>query len=59
MTPVVLGEESANPGLASSEPAVRAYRVTVSVLWANGPRARRLTLATLRLAGPEESGGLK
>lgn len=59
MTPVVLGEEPVTPGLSSSEPAVRAYRVTVTVLWPDGRRVRRLTLSTLRLGGPVDSGVLR
>jgi general secretion pathway protein I len=51
---VELGDSTAGPGLSSSEPPVKAYRVTVSVLWPNGRRARRLTLSTLRLGGPED-----
>jgi general secretion pathway protein I len=59
MTPVELGDQPANPGLSSSEPTVQAYRVTVTVLWPDGQRVRRLTLSTLRLGGPEDSGVLR
>lgn len=49
---VELGDTAAEPGLSSSEPMAKAYRTTVSVLWPDGRRARRLTLSTLRLSGP-------
>ncbi|HYN79168.1 MAG TPA: prepilin-type N-terminal cleavage/methylation domain-containing protein [Lamprocystis sp. (in: g-proteobacteria)] len=41
----------AAPGLALSTqaPPVTPYRVTVTILWQDGARARHLTLSTLRL----------
>jgi len=54
IVPVELGEEPAGPGLSTSAPPVAAYRVTVTALWQDGPRVRRLTLSTLRLGEPEQ-----
>lgn len=54
VTRVEIGEPGAGPGLELSEPPVKAYRVTVSVLWPDGRRVRRLTLGSLRLGGPED-----
>jgi general secretion pathway protein I len=36
-------------GLLSAEPPATAYRVTVTTLWRDAGRVRRLTLSTLRL----------
>jgi general secretion pathway protein I len=47
IVPVQLNEEV--PGPMAEEPPVTPYRVTVTVLWQDGRRVRRLTLSTLRL----------
>ena len=49
MVPVLLNEAPGGPGLSTSAPPVTYFRVTVMVLWQDGPHARRLTLTTLRL----------
>lgn len=50
IVPVQLGD-SQETGLAATVPTVIAYRVTVTALWQDAKRVRRLTLSTLRL-GP-------
>jgi general secretion pathway protein I len=47
IVPTQLGEEA--PGLGAAELPVTPYRVTVTVLWKDGARVRRLSLSTLRL----------
>ena len=53
IVPIDLNEEPVGPGLPSSASAVTTYRVTVTALWHDGPRGRRLTLSTLRLGERE------
>ena len=44
-----LTAEAPGASLTAPEPPVTPYRVTVSVLWRDGIRVRRLSLSTLRL----------
>ncbi|WP_295430254.1 prepilin-type N-terminal cleavage/methylation domain-containing protein [uncultured Thiodictyon sp.] len=54
IVPVELGETPTASGLSDVVPAVTAYRVTVTALWQEGARVRRLTLSTLRLGEPAQ-----
>jgi general secretion pathway protein I len=49
IAPFALGDTPVEPGMAVGVLPVAAYRVTVTVLWRDGARARRLSLSTLRL----------
>lgn len=48
IVPIQLGD-SQDSGLSATVPTVIAYRVTVTVLWQDAKRVRRLALSTLRL----------
>lgn len=50
--PAELGLESEGAGFLGADPAVTPYRVTVTALWNDGGRVRRLTISSLRLGEP-------
>lgn len=54
IVPIELDEAPAQSGLSNTTSAVTTYRVTVTALWHDGPRGRRLTLSTLRLGEREQ-----
>ena len=49
IVPTELTEEAPGLVLSTQAPPVTPYRVTVTILWQDGSRLRRLTLSTLRL----------